>query len=236
MDKFLIIALNLSKTECKKLISQSKIMIDDRIPISLGQNIDSQLQKIVVNGKHISVPTECYYLMNKPEGVVSAVKDECKRTVIDLIKPEDRVKNLYPVGRLDRFTSGIMLITNNGPLGIRMLHPMHHVSKTYEVVVNGMLTEKEVKLFFDGIVIDKDVQCQSASMKIIFASKIKSIAIVQISEGKYHQIKKMFLSVGVKVLQLKRIKFAEFELGDLQPGEYRKLTARELLFIKTYLE
>ena len=148
-------------------------------------NVDASLQTIMVSGKELEHAPEVYYLMNKPSGVVSARKDKEHQTVIDLIRPEDRREGLYPVGRLDRDTEGLVLITNNGPLGFAMLHPRYRVT---------------------------------------------------ISEGKFHQVKKMFLAYGVKVTYLKRISFGEFKLDEgMAVGSYRTLTEAEKTILRTYL-
>lgn len=236
LDKFLIATFDYDKKTRKRLLADKQITIDGRLPVSLRQNIDSQLQEIIIKGERVIQPTEKYFLMHKPEGVICAVKDDEKMTVIDLLKPADYDASIYPVGRLDRFTSGIILLTNNGPLGYRLLHPSHHVSKKYAVTVNGLLTPKHIDDFLQGIIIDRDTLCKPAILEIVAASMTESHAYVTISEGKYHQVKKMFLSVGVKVMSLKRLKFAEFTLDDsLQPGEYRPLNETELQYIKGYL-
>lgn len=236
LDKFLIKTLQLDKRQRKRLLADHEILIDGREPVSLRQNIDSELQTITVKGQHIMSPTEKYYMMYKPEGVISAVKDAEKQTVIDLLKPEDQVEGIYPVGRLDRFTSGLLLLTNNGPLGYRMLHPDHHVEKQYRVKVNGDITEETVAMFAQGVIIDQDTLCKPAELIILRHSETESEALVTISEGKYHQVKKMFLSAGVKVIELVRLTFGEFSLDQmLAPGEYRSLNQAERQLIKQYL-
>ena len=137
-------------------------------------------------------------LLNKPAGVVSAVSDKEHQTVIDLIKEADRVPQLYPVGRLDRSTEGLLLITNNGPLGYRMLHPKYHVAKTYYVEVNAFLADDAPAFFENGVSFDDGTICKSAKLELITASTEKSSAYVTISEGKFHQIKKTVFSLRCK--------------------------------------
>ncbi|MBK0348643.1 pseudouridine synthase [Aerococcaceae bacterium zg-ZJ1578] len=237
LDKLLIQTKNYSKKQRKKMLADGEILVDAKVANSLRQNVDSHLQEIIVKGERLVGERERYYLMNKPKGVISAVTDDEMMTVIDLMNEKMEVTGLYPVGRLDRDTSGILLITNNGPLGFRMLHPDYHVDKTYEVIVNGKLGEEEQQRFLQGIVFDDGYQCRPSQLEILSAQEHQSVAHVTISEGKFHQVKKMFLSVGVKVVELKRIAFGSFTLdSQLAPGEYRELTTTELGWIKEYLE
>ncbi|MBS4461473.1 pseudouridine synthase [Aerococcaceae bacterium zg-B36] len=237
LDKLLIQTKNYSKKQRKKMLADGEILVDAKVANSLRQNVDSHLQEIVVKGERLVGERERYYLMNKPKGVISAVTDDKMMTVIDLMNEKMEVTGLYPVGRLDRDTSGILLITNNGPLGFRMLHPDYHVDKTYEVIVNGKLGEEEQQRFLQGIVFDDGYQCRPSQLEILSAQEHQSVAHVTISEGKFHQVKKMFLSVGVKVVELKRIAFGSFTLdSQLAPGEYRELTTTELGWIKEYLD
>ena len=130
-----------SRKQVKKLFKSQQIVIDGQPAQSLSQIVDPELQTIQVSGKKVALEGSAYYLLHKPAGVVSAVRDKDHQTVIDLISPQDSREGLYPVGRLDRDTEGLVLITNNGPLGYRMLHPSHHVDKIYHVEVNGFLAD-----------------------------------------------------------------------------------------------
>ncbi|HEL1697267.1 TPA: pseudouridine synthase, partial [Streptococcus suis] len=174
--------------------------------------------------------------LHKPAGVVSAVTDQEHQTVIDLISPQDSREGLYPVGRLDRDTEGLVLITNNGPLGYRMLHPSHHVDKVYYVEVNGCLAEDASKFFASGVTFLDGTRCQPADLTVLEASLDHSRATIKLAEGKFHQVKKMFLAYGVKVTYLKRISFDGFELGDLERGAYRQLTPNEREHLFTYFD
>lgn len=233
LDKFLQANLDMKKPDRKRLFNQGKLLVDGQAAKSLRQNIDSQLQEIKVDGQIIQDPTQVYYMMNKPSGVITAVTDAEKTTVLDLVEDQDRVQGLYPIGRLDRFTSGLLLLTNNGPLGLRMLHPDHHVAKTYQVQVKEPLAEWMVAAFKEGITIDQDILLKPAELQILSDHQ----AQVTVSEGKYHQVKKMFLSVGLKVEVLKRLTFGPFQLDErLEPGQYRRLNQEELTLIKTYLD
>ena len=236
LDKLLGQAGFGSRNQVKKLIRSRQVYVDGRLAEADNLNVEPSLQEITVSGKQVTLSTEKYFILNKPAGVVSAVSDKEHQTVIDLIAESDRVPKLYPVGRLDRDTEGFLLITNNGPLGYRMLHPKYHVTKTYYVEVNGRLADDATAFFENGVTFDDGTVCKPAKLEIIESSSEKSSAYITIAEGKFHQVKKMFLVYGVKVTYLKRMTFGEFELGDLPTGNYRELTINEKEILKNYLD
>lgn len=156
-----------SRKQVKKLFKSQQIVIDGQPAQSLSQIVDPELQTIQVSGKKVALEGSAYYLLHKPAGVVSAVRDKEHQTVIDLISPQDSREGLYPVGRLDRDTEGLVLITNNGPLGYRMLHPNHHVDKIYHVEVNGFLAVDAPAFFASGISFLDGTRCQPAELTIL---------------------------------------------------------------------
>lgn len=234
LEHLLMKHLVLSRREMKKLIKNEAVLID-RIPAThVSNNVDAALQVIMVNGTQIQDDSQKYYMLNKPQGVISATTDKEHTTVIDLFSKEN-IEGLYPIGRLDGDTEGLLIVTNNGPLGYRMLNPDQHIEKEYYVEVNGPLDEDAVKTFKRGVNFHGGYQCKPSALTIIESSDHFSRATVTISEGKFHQVKKMFLCVGVKVTYLKRIRFGEFVLDEaLAPGEYRELNEAELQLVKTY--
>ncbi|HFI0639641.1 TPA: pseudouridine synthase [Streptococcus suis] len=234
LDKCLEKAKVGSRKQVKKLFKAQQIKINGQVAQSLSQIVDPELQEIQVAGRRIELEGSVYYLLNKPAGVVSAVTDKEHQTVIDLIAPADKKEGLYPVGRLDRDTEGLVLITNNGPLGYRMLHPSHHVDKVYYVEVNGPLGPNAPAFFASGVTFLDGTRCQPADLTILAASLDHSRATIKLAEGKFHQVKKMFLAYGVKVTYLKRISFGGFELGDLKIGQYRKLNKTEITCLLSY--
>ena len=156
---------------------------------------------------------------------------------MDLLPPDIQSDQLYAVGRLDRDTTGLLLLTDNGSLGFQLLHPQYHVDKSYQVVVNGLLTPDHIQSFKEGIVFLDGTTCKPAQLEILDASPTESHASITISEGKFHQVKKMFLSVGVKVTALKRVQFGDFTLNsELSEGQYQFLNQEELGMIKKHLE
>ena len=234
LEHLLMKHLVLSPREMKKLIKNEAVLIDGVPSTHVSNNVDATLQVITVNGTQIHDASQKYYMLNKPQGVISATTDKDHTTVIDLFTKEN-VDGLYPLGRLDGDTEGLLLVTNNGPLGYRMLNPDQHIEKEYYVEVNGPLDEDAVETFKRGVTFHGGTQCKPSTLTIIENSDHFSRATVTISEGKFHQVKKMFLCVGVKVTYLKRIRFGEFVLDEaLAPGEYRELNEAELQLVKTY--
>lgn len=234
LEHLLMKHLVLSRREMKKLIKNEAVLIDGVSATHVSNNVDATLQVITVNGTQIHDDSQKYYMLNKPQGVISATTDKEHTTVIDLFSKEN-VEGLYPLGRLDGDTEGLLLVTNNGPLGYRMLNPDQHIEKEYYVEVNGPLDEDAVETFKRGVTFHGGYQCKPSMLTIIESSDNLSRATVTISEGKFHQVKKMFLCVGVKVTYLKRIRFGEFVLDEaLAPGEYRELNEAELELVKTY--
>lgn len=226
-----------SRKAMKQALLKKEILVDDCPARSLAQNVDTGLQKLVFQGRQIQGYEHTYLLLHKPNGVVTASKDKKLPTVMDLLPPDIQSDQLYAIGRLDRDTTGLLLLTNNGPLGFQLLHPQYHVNKSYQVVVNGPLTSDHIQSFKEGIVFLDGTTCKPAQLEILSASPSESHASITISEGKFHQIKKMFLSVGVKVVSLKRVQFGDFTLDpELAEGQYRPLNPEELKIIKNYLE
>lgn len=227
---------DISRKQMKKLISSGEVLIDSIPATHVSNNVDPQIQVITVQGKQIEDSSQKYFMLNKPSGLISATIDEHLPTVIDLFSKEN-VEGLYPIGRLDRDTEGLLIITNNGPLGYRLLNPIQHIEKEYYVEVNGPLDNSCIQRFHDGIVFHDGTICKPAILSILESSPSFSKASVVISEGKFHQIKKMFLCVGVKVTFLKRIRFGEFLLDEsLSPGEYRPFNSFELQLLKQYFD
>ena len=226
-----------SRKAMKQALLKKEILVDDCPASSLAQNVDTGLQKLVFQGRQIQGYEHNYLMLHKPNGVVTASKDKKLPTVMDLLPPDIQSDQLYAIGRLDRDTTGLLLLTDNGPLGFQLLHPQYHVDKSYQVEVNGPLTSDHIQKFKDGIVFLDGTTCKPAQLEILSASPTESHASITISEGKFHQVKKMFLSVGVKVTALKRVKFGYFTLDpELAEGQYRFLNQEELEMIKKYLE
>ena len=227
----------ISRKAIKQALLKKEIMVDRFPATSLSQNIDTGLQEVIFKERKIRGYDHTYLMLHKPSGVVTASKDKKLPTVMDLLPQHLQSDQLYAIGRLDRDTTGLLLLTDNGPLGFQLLHPQYHVDKTYQVEVNGPLSSDHIQQFKDGIIFLDGTSCKPAQLEILSSSPSLSRATITISEGKFHQVKKMFLSVGVKVTALKRVQFGDFTLDpELAEGQYRPLNQEELEIIKNYLE
>ena len=227
----------ISRKTMKQALLKKEIFVDGLPATSLAQNVDTGLQELIFKDRKIQGYEHTYLMLHKPNGVVTANKDKKLPTVMDLLPQNLQSDQLYAIGRLDRDTTGLLILTDNGPLGFQLLHPQYHVDKTYQVEVNGPLTPNHIQEFKGGIVFLDGTVCKPAQLEILASSPSHSRATITISEGKFHQVKKMFLSVGVKVTALKRVQFGDFTLDpELAEGQYRSLNQEELKIIKNYLE
>jgi 16S rRNA pseudouridine516 synthase len=173
--------------------------------------------------------------MNKPDGVISATYDNRDETVVDLLEVEHQVFEPFPVGRLDKDTVGLLLLTNDGELNHRLISPKWKVDKVYFAKIDKEVTEADIKAFQKGITLDDGYVCKEAKLEIQSASEEGSEVLVTIQEGKFHQVKRMFEAVGKKVVYLKRIEFGTLKLDeDLEEGEYRELTEKEIAILKSF--
>jgi 16S rRNA pseudouridine516 synthase len=218
-----------SRSEVKEYIRKGRIKVDDTVVKSPDYKIDKN-HKIYFDGQPVVYQEYEYFMLNKPSGVLSATRDKNTPTVLNLIHDNAR-KDLFPVGRLDKDTEGLLLITNDGQLSHSLLSPKKHVDKTYYAKVLGKITDKEVSLFEKGLEVDSEFTAMPAKLTVLdydSASDISEIKIT-IHEGKFHQIKRMFEAVGSEVVYLKRLSMGTLKLDEsLAPGEYRKLTEDEI--------
>lgn len=225
LDKIISSQGKYSRSEVKKLILQKRIMVDNEIVKKSDIKIDSNLSEIKIDGKKINIKKYIYLILNKPEGYISATEDKNQATVLDLVPEIYFRKTLFPVGRLDKDTTGLMIITDDGNLSHNILSPKKHIKKKYEVLIDIPVTEEMVRKFEKGIELN-DMECKSAKLEIIG----KYNCLVTITEGKYHQVKRMFIACGAKVQKLNRIEMGNLILPtDLKKGECRELTNEELL-------
>lgn len=235
LDK-LLAQEKISRKAMKQALLKKEILVDGLPATSLAQNTDTGLQELIFQGRRIQGYEHTYLMLYKPNGVVTASKDKKLPTVMDLLPQHLQSDQLYAIGRLDRNTTGLLLLTDNGPLGFQLLHPQYHVDKTYQVEVNGALTPNHVQEFKNGIVFLDGTTCKPAQLEILSSSPSLSQATITISEGKFHQVKKMFLSAGVKVTALKRVQFGDFILDpELAEGDFRLLNSQELAIIRDFL-
>lgn len=229
LDKYLAEMGVGTRQEVKKQIRQGKAAVNGTVVKAADTKIDETSDEVTISGRNISYVSYEYYMLNKPAGVVSATEDRRDTTVIDQIKEKKR-KDLFPVGRLDKDTEGLLLITNDGDLAHRLLAPKKHVDKVYYAKIDGMVTEEDVKRFAEGIDIGAEEEEMTRPAKLdIMKSAEESEIRLTIHEGKFHQVKRMFLAVGKEVTYLKRERMGTLCLDEnLKPGEYRLLTEEEI--------
>ncbi len=231
LDKFLANAGVGTRKEVKKYIQKGLVKVNNEVVKVIDYKVN-EIDKVMFNNEYINFEEYYYYMLNKPKGVVSATKDR-EETVIDLI--DSPCSDLFPVGRLDKDTEGLLLITNNGKVAHNMLSPRKHVFKTYYAHIKGYINEEHIEEFKKGIIINGDYKCKEAKLTILKSGEISEI-LVEISEGKFHQVKKMFKAIGCEVIYLKRITFGEIELDNNLPlGDYRKLNDVELKLLEPYM-
>ena len=227
LDEFLADMSIGTRTEVKKLIRQGKVAVDGLVTKNPDAKIDIDNQSVTCNGVSVTYETYEYYMLNKPAGVISATSDEKDRTVLELIDSKKR-KDLFPVGRLDKDTEGLLLITNDGELAHRLLSPKKHVDKLYYAKVEGVVSVEDIDAFAKGLDIGNDEYTKPAKLEILKADVVSEIQLT-IQEGKFHQVKRMFEAVNKKVIYLKRLKMGTLKLDEgLALGEYRPLTQKEI--------
>ena len=228
LDKFISTTTTLSRAEAKKIIKKG-ILINDILVKSPDYKVDEINDQVIVNGNRLFYQKYVYIMMNKPQNVISATEDAIDKTVVDLLEEKDRIYKVFPVGRLDKDTEGLMLLTNDGDLTHKLISPKKDVEKKYYVEVSGELKEEHLVLVKEGLVIDEGYKCKRARLEIIESTEVNSIAYIYITEGKFHQVKRMMKALGTTVTYLKRLSIGTLELDkNLKLGEYRYLTDKEI--------
>ena len=224
-----------TRKELKKIVRNGIVEVNGVVAKDSGMQVDPEKDKIVINGEEIYYRESIYLMMNKPDGVISATYDNRDETVIDLLEVEHQVFEPFPVGRLDKDTVGLLLLTNDGELNHRLIAPKWKVDKVYFAKIDKEVTESDIKAFEKGITLDDGYVCKEAKLEIQSASEEGSDVLVTIQEGKFHQVKRMFEAVGKKVVYLKRIEFGTLKLDEeLEEGEYRELTEEEIAILKSF--
>ena len=224
-----------SRKEIKALVKKGLVKVDGEVVKDNGVLIDPEKSVININGEDLFYREYIYLMMNKPDGVISATYDNREETVIDLLEVEHQVFNPFPVGRLDKDTVGLLLLTNDGELNHRLISPKWHADKVYYAKIDKAVDEKDVEAFKNGITLDDGYKCKEGKLEIINSSNEGAEVMVTIQEGKYHQVKRMFEALGKTVVYLKRTEFGGLPLDqELEEGEYRELTEDELALLKSY--
>lgn len=226
LDKLLAGTGKWSRREVKALVRQGLVRVDGRLAASAEDKLDPAAAIITVAGETISLCRFTYVMLHKPAGVLTATEDRKQPTVLDLLPPELRRIGLAPVGRLDKDTEGLLLLTNNGELAHRLLSPKYHVEKRYFARVDGELSAADAEAFARGMTLGDGLECLPAGLEVL----PDRVCIVTLREGKFHQVKRMLAARGAPVLYLKRLSMGPLTLDDsLAAGAYRLLRAEEIL-------
>lgn len=217
-----------SRKEVKQLLKQKAVTVDGDYVKDAALHVDPEKQIVSVFGERVVYTEFVYFIMNKPPGVISATEDLRDETVIDLLEPLHQHFQPFPVGRLDKDTEGLLLLTNDGQLAHNLLSPKKHVPKVYYAQIEGVVTEEDAGKFANGVELDDGYVTKPGKLVILKSAQQSEIELT-IQEGKFHQVKRMFEAVGKRVTYLKRISMGSLKLDEnLALGEYRELTAEEL--------
>ncbi len=236
LDKMLSSQGKLSRSGAHKLIAEGAVSVNGTVCRKKDAKLDPEKDTVEINGKTVNYCEHIYIMMNKPAGVLSASNDKKARTVIDILPDNMKRKNLFPAGRLDKDTKGLLIITDDGDFAHRMLSPKKHVEKIYHAVIDGTVGENEKQMFAEGIIFGDGFECMPAELNIL-DNGTAQICEVIICEGKFHQVKKMFAAVGCTVTYLKRVKIGALALDEnLAPGECKMLSRSEAdkVFLKDF--
>lgn len=220
-----------TRNDVKRLLKKKCVTVDNKVITKSNIHVDPNKQSIAVHGEKVNYQKYIYLLLHKPKDYVSATVDYQDKTVVDLIPKQYRHFNVSPVGRLDKDTEGLMLLTNDGELNHRLTSPKYEIFKTYFAEVDGKVTEDHIQLFQDGIVLDDGYKTKKAYLEIVKSDSLSEVKL-SISEGKFHQVKRMFLALGMEVMYLKRLTIGELKLDEsLEIGQVRLLNDEELAYV-----
>lgn len=231
LQKFLASAGIASRRACEKLIEAGKVSVNGEVITQLGTTVDPLKDQVCYEGKAVKLVEEkVYLLLNKPPGYVTTAKDQFGRpTVLDLVS--EAGQRVFPVGRLDYNTSGLLILTNDGDLTLQLTHPRHEVYKTYVATVSGAISDEALKLLETGVVLE-DFKTSPAKVKLIKREAQHSLVELSIREGKYRQVRRMMEAVGYPVESLQRIAIGRINLSGLREGSYRTLSPEEVDYLR----
>lgn len=230
IDKYLANMNVGSRSEVHKMIKQGMVTINGK-KVKASKEKVNEADEVLVDGEKITYQKYHYFLLNKPKGVLSATEDRSQKTVIDLLDKKDQYQGIAPVGRLDKDTTGLLMLTNDGQLTHELLAPKKHVDKIYRALIAGMPDEETVKIFANGMTLGDGTKLKPAELRILSTDEENEQAKIEINirEGKYHQIKRMFGACGMKVLELERLQMGNLKLDkNLKRGQYRELSLAEV--------
>lgn len=232
LDKLLTSTGRWSRSEAKRLVKEGRVLVNGHLAASPEEKYDPETVSLAVNGEAVPLRRFVYVMLHKPAGVLSATEDGRGKTVLELLPPEYRKRGLFPVGRLDKDTEGLLLLTDDGTLAHELLSPKKHVDKVYYARVEGELTEADSRAFAEGMTLGDGLVCLPAGLEILTAGE-KSEALVTLREGKFHQIKRMLAARGKPVVYLKRLSMGTLRLDETLPkGGWRELTEGETVALR----
>lgn len=228
LDKIIASQFNISRTDAKCRIKRGQVSVKGEVVKDPAFSVCPEKDLITLGGQALNFKKFIYIVMNKPKGVLSASNDKKRQTVVDLVPFELRRPNICPVGRLDKDTTGLLILTDDGQFAHKVISPKNDIRKVYEVILDGEIMLDAIDKFAEGIVLHDGTKCMPAGLEIISRNKAK----VEIREGKYHQIKRMFGVIGLGVNELKRLSIGDFTLPpDLKEGECREMTEKQIKMI-----
>ncbi|EXJ23084.1 Ribosomal small subunit pseudouridine synthase A [Alkalibacterium sp. AK22] len=235
LDKLLAHSGLGTRKEVKKLMKTKIVKVNGEVVTDPKVHVEPDQDQVSVGGEPLDYQEFVYFMMNKPQGVISATEDLMHETVLDLLEMQDSLQEPHPVGRLDIDTEGLLILTNDGKLTHRLLSPKKHVDKLYYAKVEGVVTEADVDAFKEGVTLDDDYHTLPADLEIVSIDEERQLSEIRLTirEGKFHQVKRMMQSVGKEVVYLKRLSMGPLELDDkLELGTYRELTKEEIRQLK----
>ena len=234
LDKFLVEMSVASRSTIKDMAKKGRITVNGQIVKASDTKIDESADVVAVDGQVIAFSSTEYFMLNKPAGVITATLDKKAKTVLDLLHERTR-NDLFPVGRLDKDTEGLLLITNDGDLAHRLLAPKKHVDKVYYADIRGVVTDEHVRQFASGLTLSDGTAVMPGELVVLDVDSTAKTSRIRLTihEGKFHQVKRMFEAVGTEVTYLKRLSMGPLSLDEnLLPGEYRRLTDEEINMLK----
>ncbi len=241
LDKLLAELTGMTRSQARDVIVKGRVCVNGEVKKLTAEQIKEECDVLTLDGKTLTFQRFVYYMLNKPAGTVSATQDKEARTVLSLLSPEDRKRrNLFPVGRLDKDTEGLLLLTDDGMLSHKLISPKKHADKLYFAKLLREITEEDINLFASGMKVDDELTAMPAVLRRLserehaeFIPEGGFAAAVTLQEGKFHQVKRMFAATGNEVLYLKRMAMGGVSLDEsLKPGEYRALTGEEIEILR----
>ncbi len=228
LDKVVASLMGCTRSQAREIIKQKRVQINYNIVSDIALKLDVDADKLEIDGNALKYEKFVYYLMNKPKGVLSASRDKRAKTVLDLLDAQDRRADIFCVGRLDKDTTGLLIITDDGETAHKLMSPKKDIDKTYKATLDGDVTDDMISAFKKGVILADGTKCKPALLQIAGDKE----ALLTVSEGKYHQVKRMFGTVGLGVVELKRVSIGKLELPkNLDEGEYIKVASGTVLGI-----